>query len=312
VLRESSDRRTLVFIGAYFVSVAAVFAVDFTQWWVWLLCCAWLCVLSFICATITHNTVHHPIFESKRANKLFQIVLTLAYGHPVSAYVPGHNLSHHMHAQTAKDSIRTSKLRFRWNLLNQLFFLPVVAPSIMAGEREYLRTMFRERPSWFRQWVVEGIVFLSVSIGLFVIDWRKGLVFWMVPHLYAVWGIVGINFAQHDGCDEDHPYNHARNFVGGFVNWLLFNNGYHAIHHEKPNLHWSRLPEAHEREIAPHNHPALDQPNMLKYFIRAYIWPGRRLRYDGKPVELEPKREDESWIPKNGKHPDEVSLGAGA
>ena len=110
--------------------------------------------------------------------------------------------------------------------------------------------------------------------------------FILIPHLFAAWGIVGINFVQHDGCDPDHPYNHSRNLVGDWMNFWFLNNGYHTIHHHHPGLHWSKLPEAHAREIAPHIHPNLDQPSMLGYGFRAYIWPGTRVDYLGNPVVL--------------------------
>jgi len=53
--------------------------------------------LSFDGAVITHNTMHCPIFHHscKGLNTLVKVLLTLTYGHPVTSYVPGHNLSHH-------------------------------------------------------------------------------------------------------------------------------------------------------------------------------------------------------------------------
>ena len=32
-------------------------------------------------------------------------------------------------------------------------------------------------------------------------------------------------------------------------NWLFFNNGYHAEHHFRPKLHWTKMEQLHE-EIA--------------------------------------------------------------
>lgn len=310
LLRERSDRRTIVFVAMFYVSLIAAFVWPPSHWAVWLVLSVWLSVMAFTCAVITHNTIHHPIFHSRRANRIFQVVLTLAYGHPVSAFVPGHNLSHHMHTQKPQDVMRTTKLRFRWNLLNQLLFLPVVARAITVSDSAYARSMRKRRPAWFRQYCIEWAALALTTVALVVLDWRAAIVFWFVPHLYAAWGIVGINFAQHDGCDEDHPYNHSRNFTGRLSNWWLFNNGYHAIHHDKPNLHWSKLPKAHAELIAPHNHPALNQENILAYFFRAYIYPGKRLRYDGKPVELPPPVADETWVPAPEELPSETSLGA--
>jgi len=54
---------------------------------------------------------------------------------------------------------------------------------------------------------------------------------------------------QHDGCDEGNNINSARNFTGSIINYLTFNNGYHTIHHMNPKLHWSKLPEMHNKML---------------------------------------------------------------
>jgi len=155
-------------------------------------------------------------------------------------------------------------------------------------------------------WVVGG----SVSIMRVVLDWQKFLGFVFIPHAFAAWGIIVINFVQHDGCDETHPYNHSRNIVGDTVNWFLFNNGDHGIHHMKPGLHWSKLPEAHAELVAPHIHPNLDQPSLFKYCWKAYVSPGKRVDYLGRPLELPPAVPDAAWIPGPRDTPTNVSLGA--
>ena len=106
----------------------------------------------------------------------------------------------------------------------------------------------------------------------------------MLPHQYAAWGIITMNLLQHDGCDENSEYNHSRNFVGKLVNWWTYNNGYHTIHHMEPGLHWSLLPAEHAKRVAPFIHPNLDQPSLLAYLWRTFVWPGKRMTYDGKPA----------------------------
>lgn len=297
MLRYQADRRTLAFVTAYFVLVAALWIGDPTDWYVELPLFALLCSLSWICAVITHNTIHCAIFRRRSLNKGFQVVLTLTYGHPVSSYVSGHNLSHHMYTQQDRDVMRTTKVRFRWNLLNLLLFVPKVAGSVTKGDFAFARLMRKQRPRWFKQFALEFAVLIAVTVVLFVLDWKKALLYWYLPHLWAAWGIIAINYLQHDGCDETSPYNHSRNFTGRLFGWFTFNNGFHGIHHMHPNLHWSLLREAHERELVPHIHPDLDQTSIVRYAWRAFIWPGKRVRYDGAPYELPPPMPDRSWIP---------------
>lgn len=295
MLRHLADLRTIAFVLVYFTLLGVGFGTELS-WATTPLLTVSLCLMSFFCAVATHNTIHAPIFRSKPANRVFQAVLTVCYGHPVSAYVPGHNLSHHRYTQTDRDIMRTTKLRFRWNLLNQLAFSTVVGPAIMKANIDYVKAMRKERPGWYRQFLIEAAIYVAFLITFLVLDWQKFLLFVLIPHQYAAFGIMGINFIQHDGCDRDHPYNHSRNFTGKLVNWFTFNNGYHGIHHMHPSLHWSKLPEAHARELRPHLHPELDRTSLLAYMWQAYAIPGKRMRYDGTPVVLDPAVPDAAWF----------------
>ncbi len=301
LLRYTADRRTVGFVVVYFSLVALGYAVAL-PWWGSAILCAVLCFLSFFCAVATHNTVHAPVFRDRGLNRVFQVALSLTYGHPVSMFVPGHNLSHHRYTQTPRDRMRTDKMRFRWNLLNQLFFNFAVGGAIFKDNFEYAKIMRTKKPAWYRQLMIElGFYALFLGVTLFFSLWPtfepwRFLVFVFIPHQYAVWGIAGINFVQHDGCDPESPYNHSRNFTSGFVNWFTFNNGFHGIHHMHAGLHWSLTPAAHAAELAPFIDPRLDQSSLFAYCFKAYILPGRRMRYDGTPVVLGPPREDEPWI----------------
>lgn len=309
LLRYKADRKTLTFVAIYFSLVAYQWIYSPRDWWLAAPLLFATCVFSFFGAVATHNTVHAPVFHKRSHNRLFQIILSLTYGHPVSAFVPGHNLSHHRYTQSRRDVMRTSKARFRYNLLNLFLFMPKLGGDLMAADMRYAVAMRKRNPVWFQQFCIEWAVFLSVSVALLATDWKKFIFYILIPHQYAAWGIVTMNLLQHDGTDENTEYNHSRNFVGKTVNWWVYNNGYHTIHHHKPGLHWSLAPEAHAREIAPHIHPNLDQKSLLAYVWTTFVMPGGRQMYDGRPFVLPDVGEDEEWIPAPSEVPD-VSLGA--
>lgn len=305
MLRYRADLRTIFFVALYFALTAVLWVVLPADLWGDRGAIRWelavplfiaVCVTSFMGAVSTHNAVHSPIFKKRGLNKLWQVILTLTYGHPVSSYVPGHNLSHHKHTQSRRDVMRTTKLRFRHNLFNVLFFFLRCVPSIMKADTSYSKAMRTRHPKWFRQLVMEGVALWTITGVLLLLDWQKTLALWIVPHLYAQWGIVTMNVLQHDGCDVESEYNHSRNFTGKLVNWWTFNNGFHTIHHEMPGLHWSLTPQAHAEKIAPHIHPNLDQKSLLAYIWRAFIL-GKRETWDGRPYMPPPDGPDEEWIP---------------
>ncbi|MFT5431946.1 MAG: fatty acid desaturase [Myxococcota bacterium] len=309
MLRYRADLRTLGFIATYFALVFIGWNIELP-----LVAQAFLfvavCSFSWFCAVITHNTIHCPMFRSRGLNRAMQVVLTQTYGHPVSTFVPGHNLSHHKFTQQPQDVMRTTKVRFSWNLLNLLLFFPTIAGSIMKGEREFVMTMRKQRPRWFRQLLIEAAFLIGIMVALAFLDWRRFLVWWYLPHVWAAFGIVTINLLQHDGCDADHAVNHSRNFTGRLFGWWTFNNGFHAIHHMKPSLHWSLTRAAHDELVAPHNHPELNQKSMAGHLFKTYIWPGKRLRYDGEPLVLPAITEDQSWVPGRDKGNVDFSYGA--
>src|SRR5690606_37521262 len=85
-------------------------------------------------------------------------------------------------------------------------------------------------------------------------------------------------------------------FTGKILNFLAFNNGYHGLHHLRPRMHWSLLPEAHKRLVEPYLHPNLNRRSLLFYLFQSHIWPGKRVNYDGSKLLLEPRTKDEDWI----------------
>lgn len=310
-LRFRADGRSLAVLLLYVGSAAAGFLFwDILSFPALALLAAFVCFAAFVVAVIVHNTVHVPMFRRHSHNLWMQIFLSVAYGHPVSAYVSGHNLSHHVHTQTAKDVMRTTKLRFRWNTLNGLLFFLRVAPDIHRANVRFAAAMKTRRPRWHRQYQLETWAVVSVSAALLLLNWKAFLVFFVLPHAFGGWGIVSVNLLQHDGADADSRYNHSRNFRGRLLNWVLFNNGYHGIHHMRPSLHWSLLPGVHQSELAPHIHPSLDQPALTSYLWRTFVWPGRRLDYRGTPVALSPAIPDEDWTPPISEPLEDVSWGA--
>jgi len=300
LLRYKADRRTLAFISLYYVlAYGGFFLFDtFYETHFWSILVP-ICVLaSFFCffvAVIIHNTVHAPIFVNKSHNKIMQYVLSLGYGYSVSAFVPGHNFSHHKELETAKDTMRTSKARFKWHLLNQMFFFFLITSGALKYELKWAAKMKKEKPEWHRQWLTEGILVNIVKVGSLFVNLPAAIMFIWVPHFYALWALMGVNLWQHDGCDPEHKYNHSRTFTGKVMNYLCFNNGYHGAHHDRPSLHWSLLPDYHDKYIEPYIHPNLSINNMPAYFWKTYIYPGKRIMYDGSSYVLAPAIPDEDW-----------------
>ena len=213
MLRYKADYKTLFTVALYFAVIILSWKYFSFKWYIFIPIMMVNCTLAFIITTIVHNTIHCPIFKKKWQNKVFQVILTIANGHPVSGFVSGHNLSHHKHLLTNKDNARPSIVRFKWNLLNQVFLSFFAVKKISKNERRFVKKMMKEKPAWARQYFIELAVVTIIKIILLIIDWQRGIFLILLPLMYSNWGILGTNFWQHDGCDGKHPYNHSRTFT---------------------------------------------------------------------------------------------------
>jgi fatty acid desaturase len=300
LLRHREDRRAFVFAAAHYVLVAAALAGYMRFGWVVaavavpVLACS-----AFVQLITTHNTMHAPLFYKKRHNRIWQCALSTCIGYPVSVYVPVHNLSHHLGLQTPRDVLRTTEVRHRWNLLNLLHHMVMGTVHVHLLHVAYLVTMRTSRPAWFAQvrWEVLTVVAYFVGLGFIVGPLPVlGLVF--ASNVLGQMWMVGFGYVQHDGCDHESEYNHSRNFLSPIFNWFIFDNGFHTAHHNRPALHWSLGKQAHRTDVVPHMDPRLDEPSLVRYMWRTFVWPARRLRYDGALVQLPERRQRrELWTP---------------
>jgi fatty acid desaturase len=91
-----------------------------------------------------------------------------------------------------------------------------------------------------------------------------------IPAFFALWTIMLFNYEQHVHTDPWSEHNHSRSWEGTVLNFFLFNNGYHAAHHENPGTHWSELKKVHQ-ELVGKIDPRLVAGNLWWYFTKQYL-----------------------------------------
>jgi fatty acid desaturase len=239
------------------------------------LCLAAACYFSFLNSVVIHNHLHQGVFHSRRLNMAFRCLLSFGALYPASANIPSHNLVHHHFDDDGQpDWAAPDHVSFRWNILNLIHFPNVAGPNTFAGVTRW--AALANRGDFRRQYLYENVFAFGLTGVLLIVDFWPALFFILIPQLYGARCILRINLIQHDRCDTTSEWNHSRNFVGRAFNWIMCNNGYHTIHHNRAGLHWSRLDEAHQREVVPRIDGSLDEPSMVLYLLRTYVWNFRR------------------------------------
>ena len=275
-LRFSADVRTLLWAFVLFPSVATApyFAPGAACWIVPL-----SLYVGFCAGVFTHNQNHCPTFHGRRANAFYSAWLSVFYGYPTVAWIPTHNLNHHKFVNREGDATitwRYSKKNTWWiastYFLVSAYWQKSVARAFVRQARTNNRRLYARIARETVTVLLAHTAFFTLGVALY--GWRVGAGVYAcglgASAAMGLWGMMFINFIQHVHCDPWSAHNHSRNFVGPIGNWLVFNAGLHTPHHDHPGAHWSRLRALFER-IAPDIDPALRQPSIVGFCLKAYL-----------------------------------------
>jgi beta-carotene hydroxylase len=265
------------------------------------------CYLALTAGVIAHNHNHCPTFRNRRMNIIFGNVLSSFYGYPTFAWIPTHNLNHHKFVNRAGDATITWRHTnaHNWLVASTYFFVS----SYWQSEpiKDFIRKAKANNRRLYHQILREYVLWVGVAVGTLALaialhGLRRGLLVWafatLIPAVFALWTIMLFNYIQHVHTDPWSEHNHSRSFTSPTLNFLLFNNGFHAAHHENPGSHWSLLGGLHA-QIAGQIDPSLQQRSMWLFFLRTYVLALFNPRFgtrqvgrapfdppDGRPVDL--------------------------
>jgi fatty acid desaturase len=280
--RRREDYRTLIWVGVFAPLVIAL-QYRYPACGLWLLPLS--CYLAIAAGVIAHNHMHRPVLSAKWANELFSCWISVLYGYPVFAWLPTHNLNHHKLVNRRGDATITWRYTNQHNVWVAGSYFFVSAWFQSAWIKDYIRVAKRDKPEVFRRIVLQYIVVVgahaaAIAFAVRSYGLRRGLVVWAfamgIPACSALWTIMLFNYCQHVHTDPWSAHDHSRNFEGRLLNFLLFGNGYHTVHHEQASLHWADARLAHFR-LRPLIDPRLCELSMFAFFARQYLlapfWP---------------------------------------
>jgi len=265
MLKYNADIKTLIWLSL----ATAIFFVQWTIGFYWPLYIVSL-YFAITVAVIAHNHNHVPMWKSSVMNHITDNWITLFYGFPAFAWTPTHNKNHHKFNNKEGDFTITYRFSEANNILTLLSYPSISSYFQQSPVMGHLKQLYATKRQKFFLAILQYVL-LGLFIGITLwMDWRKSLLYIVVPQQVALFTVMIFNYIQHVHADEESKYDHSRNFVSPFTNAMMFNNGYHTAHHNKASLHWSVLPEAHAKIahlIAPH----LNQRVIAIYLVKTYI-----------------------------------------
>jgi len=202
---------------------------------------------------VGHNFIHNPFFRSTILNRLFGITQSVACCFSQTMYDAVH-MQHHKGNSDRQDETgdtidwlsiyrhgHDGEAENPWRYV----FLGFFRDDVGAIRRE-LRKRGNGDVFWGN---VELAAFAVTLLTMFFFNWRY-VIFYFVPFWYLGHCFSYLNgYYRHYGANPDKPIAWGVSSYGKIYNWLFFYNGYHAEHHFRPKVHWTKM-EAFRESIA--------------------------------------------------------------
>jgi hypothetical protein len=211
-------------------------------------------------------------------NAYIPTVLGPFFGESPETYFTHHVGMHHAE-NNLKDDLSSTLFYRRDSLIGFLrYFFHFMFLGIFELTTYHLR---KKRRGLMLRTVVGESVFLVVVATLLYLNWRATLFVFVLPFVFARFGMMAGNWAQHAFVDQASPDNNYRNSItciNSTYNRRCFNDGYHIGHHIKQTRHWTEMPEDFQANIATYAAERALVFEKLDYFV---IWGALMLRrYD--------------------------------
>ncbi len=239
-------RLTLRMIATQIVAMGALYAaLRFAPIPAWIPMAAYFALWGYLTPPVIlmlHCTMHRKFIQSpKILEKAHPFVMSFFFGMPMG-YREHHIGMHHVEDNMQNDLSSTIRYQ-RDSFANFLvYFFRFFFFSIIELPRYLYR---RRRFAMARRAVLGEVAHEAIIVGAMLIDWRFGLMVFLVPYVSCRFMMMVGNWGQHAFVNTGHKNNGVANAItciNSSYNKRCFNDGYHIGHHLRANRHWTELP----------------------------------------------------------------------
>jgi len=261
-LEHGANIAALIYIAAYYVVFVLLIVPDCvdgvlvrSSLYVILIC------LNFsVTVGVFHLHSHRKIFgPSKRRtrdiqcrslryrvlNRLLELVLTFPSLGTLSDFEVFHIDQHHRFNNSDRDFASTRGYERGWRAI--WYWLKFAARvRFFVLKRLYLvrAQPLPHRLKRHRVLMALDLTVLSTFVIILTLVWpQRTIVYWWIPAFLTAINAGFFSWITHAPAKGDESVNGSINTVNNVMNVLMLNQGYHAIHHECPGLHWTEIPD---------------------------------------------------------------------
>jgi fatty acid desaturase len=161
------------------------------------------------------------------------------FGHTPETYFVHHMAMHHVENNGEDDA--SSTLPYQRDSFGN--FLRYYLNFAFLGFRDTFMYLFnRKRKKMYVRLTSGELSFYVFCIAMCFVNLKATLFIFIIPFVFARFVMMLGNWAQHAFVDPNDPEENTINCINTKYNKTCWNDGYHAVHHLRPALHYTDIP----------------------------------------------------------------------
>jgi hypothetical protein len=258
-LQYLNDKRDLPFIHLLtaihilVIPTAIVLYTPLLSGWYW-----WLAYLPYFYLSqmyfkgrfglMLHCISHRKLFK-KNYMWIYDYIIWIVcpfFGHTPETYFVHHMGMHHVENNMEHDA--SSTLSYQRDSLAG--FLTYVGRFLLLGFTDTFQYFFaRKRKRFYMRLTAGEISFYIFCIAMCFINLQATLFIFIIPFLFARIVMMLGNWTQHAFVTPEDLEDNTINCINTKYNKTCWNDGYHAVHHTRPALHYTEIPNEFLKNI---------------------------------------------------------------
>jgi len=241
VFKYAADRLPVAII----LSLSVLdFALYFFVENVWILAGFWILMIipkGNICAW-NHHHQHILTFNQMWLNRILEFFYALHTGITTNLWILHHVLGHHQNfLDQTKDESRWQK-KSGEKMGGVRYTLDVAGTAYFRGFK-----VGKRFPQVQKVFMLYAFITFSIVAVLTYFNPIGALFLFILPMITSLILTAWATYNHHSGLDTENEFEASRNNLNRYYNLVTGNLGYHTAHHHQQGVHWSLLPELHEK-----------------------------------------------------------------
>jgi fatty acid desaturase len=188
-----------------------------------------------------HCISHRKLFK-KNYMWVYDYIIWIVcpfFGHTPETYFVHHMGMHHVENNMEDDA--SSTLRYQRDSFTG--FLAYVGRFLLLGFTDtFLYFFSRKRKKFYMRLTAGEISFYIFCVAMCFVNLQATMFIFIIPFVFARIVMMLGNWTQHAFVTPDDLEDNTINCINTNYNKTCWNDGYHAVHHTRPALHYTDIP----------------------------------------------------------------------